>query len=60
MLMNWQVPIDFGACNYDNNPFAIHVPALIVTRAKSDRLNILTVMRFTRRRRRALAPARPA
>jgi flavin reductase (DIM6/NTAB) family NADH-FMN oxidoreductase RutF len=45
--MNWKDPTDFVAGNHGNKPFAIRVPALVVTRGKNDRLNFLTAMWFT-------------
>ena len=45
--MNWPEPIDFVAGNHGNKPFAIRVPALVVTRGKNDRLNFLTAIWFT-------------
>ena len=45
--MNWQEPTDFVAGNHGNKPFAIRVPALVVTRGNNGRLNFLTAMWFT-------------
>jgi flavin reductase (DIM6/NTAB) family NADH-FMN oxidoreductase RutF len=45
--MNWQDPTGFVAGNHGNKPFAIRVPALVVTRGSNDRLNFLTAMWFT-------------
>jgi len=45
--MDWKDPVDFEAGNHGNKPFAIRVPALVVTRGSNDRLNFLTAMWFT-------------
>ena len=45
--MNWKDPDMFEAGNHGNKPFSIRIPALVVTRGKSDRLNFLTAMWFT-------------
>jgi len=43
----WKEPDSFEAGNHGNKPFAIRVPALVVTRGAKDRLNFLTAMWFT-------------
>jgi flavin reductase (DIM6/NTAB) family NADH-FMN oxidoreductase RutF len=45
--MNWTRADMFEASNHGNKPFSIRIPALVVTRGKNDRLNILTAMWFT-------------
>jgi flavin reductase (DIM6/NTAB) family NADH-FMN oxidoreductase RutF len=47
MIMGWLDPDMFEAGSHGNKPFSIRIPALVVTRGKSDRLNFLTAMWFT-------------
>jgi flavin reductase (DIM6/NTAB) family NADH-FMN oxidoreductase RutF len=47
MRMDWKDPDMFEAGNHGNKPFAVRVPALVVTRDGKDRLNFLTAMWFT-------------
>jgi flavin reductase (DIM6/NTAB) family NADH-FMN oxidoreductase RutF len=45
--IKWKEPEMFEAVNHGNKPFSIRIPALVVTRGKTDRLNFLTAMWFT-------------
>lgn len=45
--MDWKEPHMFEPANHGNKPFAVRVPALVVTRGAKDRLNFLTAMWFT-------------
>jgi flavin reductase (DIM6/NTAB) family NADH-FMN oxidoreductase RutF len=45
--MEWKEPEMFEAGTHGNKPFAIRVPALVVTRGAKNRLNFLTAMWFT-------------
>src|SRR5919109_4951184 len=45
--MDWKEPRMFDPANHGNKPFAIRVPALVVTRGTKGRLNFLTAMWFT-------------
>jgi flavin reductase (DIM6/NTAB) family NADH-FMN oxidoreductase RutF len=45
--MDWKDADMFEPGNHGNKPFAIRVPALVVTRGAKDRINFLTAMWFT-------------
>lgn len=45
--MKWKEADMFVPGNHGNKPFAIRVPALVVTRGANDRINFLTAMWFT-------------
>lgn len=45
--MEWAEPDMFELTGHGNKPFALRVPALLVTRSKDGRLNFLTAMWFT-------------
>lgn len=45
--MDWKDADMFVPGNHGNKPFAIRVPALVVTRGAKDRINFLTAMWFT-------------
>jgi flavin reductase (DIM6/NTAB) family NADH-FMN oxidoreductase RutF len=46
-MMDWQEPDMFEPAEHGNKPFAIRVPALVVSRGAGDRINFLTAMWFT-------------
>lgn len=45
--MDWKEPEMFEPAEHGNKPFAIRVPALVVSRGAGDRINFLTAMWFT-------------
>ncbi len=45
--MEWREPDMFEPAEHGNKPFAIRVPALVVSRGAGDRINFLTAMWFT-------------
>jgi flavin reductase (DIM6/NTAB) family NADH-FMN oxidoreductase RutF len=45
--MDWKDPDMFEPAEHGNKPFAIRVPALVVSRGAGDRINFLTAMWFT-------------
>ena len=45
--MDWKEPDMFEPAKHGNKPFAIRVPALVVSRGAKDRINFLTAMWFT-------------
>jgi flavin reductase (DIM6/NTAB) family NADH-FMN oxidoreductase RutF len=45
--MGWREADMFEAAEHGNKPFAIRVPALVVSRGAGDRINFLTAMWFT-------------
>ncbi|MBI3062963.1 MAG: flavin reductase family protein [Deltaproteobacteria bacterium] len=45
--MDWKDPDMFEPARHGNKPFAIRVPALVVSRGAKDRINFLTAMWFT-------------
>ena len=45
--MDWKEPDMFEPGEHGNKPFAIRVPALVVTRGAKERINFLTAMWFT-------------
>ena len=45
--MDWVAPSMFEVADHGNKPFAIRIPALLVTKAPSGQLNFLTAMWFT-------------
>lgn len=45
--MDWAEPDMFESAGHGNKPFAMRIPALLVTRARDGRLNFLTAMWFT-------------
>ena len=47
MNRDWKEPDMFEPGEHGNKPFAIRVPALVVTRGAKDRINFLTAMWFT-------------
>jgi flavin reductase (DIM6/NTAB) family NADH-FMN oxidoreductase RutF len=45
--MDWKDPDMFEPANHGNKPFAVRIPALVVSRGAGDRLNFLTAMWFS-------------
>ena len=45
--MDWKDPEMFEPAEHGNKPFAIRVPALVVSRGAGDKINFLTAMWFT-------------
>lgn len=45
--MDWKEPDMFEPAEHGNKPFAVRVPALVVTRGAKDQINFLTAMWFT-------------
>jgi flavin reductase (DIM6/NTAB) family NADH-FMN oxidoreductase RutF len=45
--LDWKEPEMFEPARHGNKPFAIRVPALVVSRGAGDRLNFLTAMWFS-------------
>ncbi|OGQ18066.1 MAG: hypothetical protein A3C54_05565 [Deltaproteobacteria bacterium RIFCSPHIGHO2_02_FULL_60_17] len=45
--MEWKEADMFEPAHHGNKPFAIRVPALVVSRGAKDRINFLTAMWFT-------------
>lgn len=45
--MDWKDPDMFEPAEHGNKPFAVRVPALVVTRGAKDQINFLTAMWFT-------------
>jgi flavin reductase (DIM6/NTAB) family NADH-FMN oxidoreductase RutF len=46
-MMDWKEADMFEPAEHGNKPFAIRVPALVVSRGAGDRINFLTAMWFT-------------
>ena len=46
-MMDWKEPDMFEPGHHGNKPFAVRVPALVVSRGAKDRINFLTAMWFT-------------
>jgi flavin reductase (DIM6/NTAB) family NADH-FMN oxidoreductase RutF len=45
--MDWKDPDMFEPAEHGNKPFAVRIPALVVSRGAGDRLNFLTAMWFS-------------
>ena len=46
-MLDWKEPEMFEPANYGNKPFAMRIPALLVSRGLNGRMNFLTAMWFT-------------